>query len=126
MAQAFQDLTVWQRAIEMNVAVYRLTATFPKQEMYGLSSQMQRASVSVASNIAEGRGRLTPGEFKNFLGMAQGSNYEVQTQMAIVRAIGIGNTSLLDQANNLSIEVGRMLSSFIAKMSVSKKLEAKS
>jgi len=120
MAQPFQDLLVWQRAIEMNVAVYKLTATFPKQEMYGLSSQMQRASVSVASNIAEGRGRLTPGEFKNFLGMAQGSNYEVQTQMAIVRQLGMGDVSLLENANNLSVEVGRMLSSFISKMTILK------
>ena len=120
MAQPFQDLLVWQRAIEMNVAVYKLTATFPKQEMYGLSSQMQRASVSVASNIAEGRGRLTPGEFKNFLGMAQGSNYEVQTQMAIVRKLAMGDASLLENANNLSVEVGRMLSSFISKMNTSK------
>jgi four helix bundle protein len=120
MAQPFQDLLVWQRAIEMNVAVYKLTATFPKQEMYGLSSQMQRASVSVASNIAEGRGRLTPGEFKNFLGMAQGSNYEVQTQMAIVRKLAMGDASLLDIANHLSVEVGRMLSSLISKVNTSK------
>ena len=120
MAQPFQDLLVWQRAIEMNVAVYKLTATFPKQEMYGLSSQMQRASVSVASNIAEGRGRLTPGEFKNFLGMAQGSNYEVQTQMAIIRKLAMGDASLLDIANHLSVEVGRMLSSLISKVNTSK------
>jgi four helix bundle protein len=104
----------------MNVAVYKLTATFPKQEMYGLTSQMQRASVSVASNIAEGRGRLTPGEFKNFLGMAQGSNYELQTQMAIVRKLEMGDISLLESANNLSVEVGRMLSSLISKMNTSK------
>jgi len=120
MAQPFQDLLVWQRAIEMNVAVYRLTATFPKQEIYGLTSQMQRAAVSVASNIAEGRGRLTPGEFKNFLGMAQGSNYELQTQMAIVRRLEMGDASLLESANNLSVEVGRMLSSFISKMNTPK------
>ena len=120
MAQPFQDLLVWQRAIEMNVAVYKLTATFPKQEMYGLSSQMQRASVSVASNIAEGRGRLTPGEFKNFLGMAQGSNYEVQTQMAIIRKLAMGDASLLAIANHLSVEVGRMLSSLISKVNTSK------
>jgi four helix bundle protein len=120
MAQPFQDLLVWQRAIEMNVAVYKLTATFPKQEIYGLTSQMQRAAVSVASNIAEGRGRLTPGEFKNFLGMAQGSNYELQTQMAIVRQLKMGDASLLESANNLSVEVGRMLSSFISKMNISK------
>lgn len=79
MAQAFQDLTVWQRAMEMTVCVYNLTRTFPKDEQYGLVSQLRRASVSVASNIAEGRGRATEGEFRQFLGMAQGSTYEVQT-----------------------------------------------
>ncbi len=111
----------------MSVAVYRLTERFPKQEMYGLTSQLQRASVSVASNIAEGRGRLTPGEFRQFLGMAQGSNYEVQTQLAIVRKLGFLKPELLAEAEGLSIEVGRMLSSLIATVGPKpKKLEAKS
>ena len=114
MAQAFQDLQVWQRAIEMSVAVYRLTETFPRQEVYGLASQVQRAAVSVASNIAEGSGRLTQGEFRHFLGMAQGSNYEVQTQIAIARELGFARQELLERAEGLSIEVGRMLSSLIA------------
>jgi four helix bundle protein len=114
MAQAFQDLHVWQRAVEMSVSVYRLTEFFPKQEMYGLASQLQRASVSVASNIVELRGRLTPGEFRQFLGMAQGSNYEVQTQIAIVRKLGFARPESLSEAEGLSVEVGRMLSSLIA------------
>jgi four helix bundle protein len=127
MTQPYQDLHVWQRAVEMSVAVYRLTERFPKQEMYGLTSQLQRASVSVASNIAEGRGRLTPGEFRQFLGMAQGSNYEVQTQLAIVRKLGFLKPELLAEAEGLSIEVGRMLSSLIATVGPKpKKLEAKS
>ena len=81
MAQAFQDLTVWQSAMEMTVSIYTLTKAIPKEEMYGLTSQLRRASVSVASNIAEGRGRVTDGEFRQFLGIAQGSTYEVQTQL---------------------------------------------
>jgi four helix bundle protein len=64
LAQAFQDRIVWQRAMELTVMVYSLTKTFPKEEIYGLTSQLRRASVSVASNIAEGRGRGTEGEFK--------------------------------------------------------------
>ncbi len=72
MPQDFHDLTVWQRAIELTVCIYRLTQRFPKEETYGLISQLRRASVSVASNIAEGRGRLNPGEFRQFLGMALG------------------------------------------------------
>jgi four helix bundle protein len=70
MAQAFQDLLVWQRAMEMTVSIYRLTRSFPDDEKYGLISQLRRAAVSVASNIAEGRGRITEGEFRQFLGLA--------------------------------------------------------
>jgi four helix bundle protein len=71
MAQDFHDLKVWQKAIELTTCIYKLTRAFPKDEMYGLSSQMRRASVSVASNIAEGRGRLSPAEFRQFLGLSQ-------------------------------------------------------
>ena len=111
----------------MSVAVYRLTESFPKQEMYGLSSQLQRASVSVASNIAEGRGRLTNGEFRQFLGMAQGSNFEVQTQLLIARELGLGSLDRLQQAQSLNAEVGRMLTAFIATTTPkAQKLEAKS
>ncbi len=125
MSQRVEDLQVWQRAIQLSIAVYKLTATFPKQEMYGLSSQLQRAAVSVASNIAEGRGRLNNGEFRQFLGMAQGSNYEVQTQLFIAEELGLGTKDCIQLAKKLNAEVGRMLTAFIAKVSV-KKLEAKS
>jgi 23S rRNA-intervening sequence protein len=67
MGQDYQDLLVWQRAIEMTVSTYEATRTFPREEMYGLTSQLRRAAVSVASNIAEGRGRISQGEFRQFL-----------------------------------------------------------
>lgn len=114
MAQAFQDLLVWKRAMEMTVAIYGATRSFPHDEVYGLISQMRRAAVSVASNIAEGRGRLTEGEFRQFLGHAQGSNYEVQTQILVAKRMEMGNAELLDEAQSLSVEVGRMLSALIA------------
>ncbi len=114
MAQPFQDLLVWQRAIEMTVSIYALTQEFPKAEAYGLTSQLRRATVSVASNIAEGRGRLTQGEFKQFLGLAQGSNYEVQTQLIVAGRLMMGNSEMLSNAEGLSIEVAKMLSSLIA------------
>jgi four helix bundle protein len=79
MPQDFHDLTVWQRAIDLTVCIYKLTQKFPKEETYGLISQLRRASVSVASNIAEGRGRLNPGEFRQFLGIALGCTFEIQT-----------------------------------------------
>jgi four helix bundle protein len=113
MAQDYHDLVVWQRAIELTVCIYKLTRTFPKEELYGLISQMRRASVSVASNIAEGRGRLTPGEFRQFLGLAQGSTYELQTQLLVARKLGMGSDETLNEAELLSDEVSKMLGSFI-------------
>ena len=113
MAQAFQDLNVWQRAMEMTVCIYGLTRTFPKDEMYGLISQLRRASVSVASNIAEGRGRMTDGEFRQFLGIAQGSTYEVQTQLLVARQMKMGDQEILHKAEALCVETSKMLGAFI-------------
>jgi four helix bundle protein len=107
--QSFRDLNVWQRAIQLSVAIYRLTKDFPREELYGLSSQIRRASVSIPSNIAEGHGRLGTGEYRQFLGIARGSNFELQTQLEIARALGFGNSNLLDEAEGLSHEVGKMI-----------------
>jgi four helix bundle protein len=116
MADSFRDLLVWQRAIQMTLAIYRLTVGFPKEELYGLTSQIRRAGVSVASNIAEGYGRMSTGEYKQFLGMARGSNSEVQTQLVIARELGYGNTQVLQEAESLSIEVGKMLLAILRKL----------
>jgi len=116
MAQNFQELLVWQRAMEMTVAVYELSRSFPRDELYGLTSQLRRAAVSVASNIAEGRGRLTQGEFRQFLGLAQGSNYEVQTQILVAKQLSMGEPELLSKAESLSLETGKMLSGLIASL----------
>ena len=83
MARPYRDLLVWQKAKALAVKIYRVTETFPKSEVYGLRSQLRRAVVSIASNIAEGQGRLTPGEFQQFLGHARGSLLELETQLAI-------------------------------------------
>jgi len=122
MAKAYRDLVVWQRAIEMTVAVYKLSSRFPKDEMYGLTSQVRRASVSVASNIAEGYGRGTQGEYKQFLNIARGSNYEVQTQLVIARELGFGDTKDLGVADSLSAEVGKMIFTLIDRLGTSKAL----
>jgi four helix bundle protein len=116
MGQSFQDLLVWQRAMEMTVAIYESTQSFPREELYGLTSQLRRAAVSVASNIAEGRGRISQGEFRQFLGLAQGSNYEVQTQLLVAKRMKMGEPGSLSKAEGLSIEVGKMLSSLIASL----------
>jgi len=121
MTQDYRDLIVWERAIELTVCIYKLTRTLPKEELYGLTSQMRRASVSIASNIAEGRGRLTPGEFKQFLGIAQGSTYELQTQILVMRRLELGDSGKLDEAESLSNEVSKMLGSFIQSLSAATK-----
>jgi len=107
--QSFRDLVVWQKSIQMAVAVYHLTDGFPREEVYGLSSQMRRAAVSISSNIAEGHGRLSTREYRQFLGVARGSNFELQTQSEIARALGKGDSKLLNQAEGLSHEIGRMI-----------------
>jgi four helix bundle protein len=109
VVQSFRDLLVWQRSIQLSVAIYRLTKDFPREEIYGLTSQIRRAAVSVPSNIAEGQGRLSTGEFRQFLGVARGSNCEVQTQLEIARALGMGNPKLIEEAESLSHEVGKMI-----------------
>jgi|HubBroStandDraft_5_1064220.scaffolds.fasta_scaffold03519_4 four helix bundle protein len=109
MSHSFRDLTVWQRSMQLTVAIYRLTQEFPREEIYGLTSQIRRAAVSLPSNIAEGHGRLSKAEFRQFLGIARASNFELQTQIEIARSIGIGNSKLLNEAESLSHEVGKML-----------------
>jgi four helix bundle protein len=113
MGDSYRDLVVWQRSIQMTVAIYQLTASFPKEETYGLSSQLRRAGVSVASNIAEGYARLSTGEYKQFLGMARGSNSEVQTQLVIARELGFGSLQAVDKAEGLSNEVGKMMAAIL-------------
>ncbi len=109
MGDSFKDLVVWQRAIEMSLAIYKLTSTFPASEQFGLTGQLRRASVSVPSNIAEGYGNSSTGEYLSFLGHARGSNGEVQTQLIIARGLGFGSPESLLEAESLSNEVGRML-----------------
>jgi four helix bundle protein len=129
MAQDYRDLVVWQKAIQLSVCIYKLTQTFPKEELYGLCSQMRRASIFVASNIAEGRGRLNVAEFRQFLGLAQGSIYELQTQLIVAKALVLGDEAALTQADSLSNEVSKMLTSFIQRLNAGigrKKLVARS
>lgn len=78
-----KELKIWNKALELAVEIYKATEKFPREETYGLTSQIRRAAVSVPSNISEGAGRNTKGEFKQFLGIANGSSYEVQTQLMI-------------------------------------------
>ena len=119
MGDSFKDLVVWQRAIQLSLAIYKLTSSFPDSERFGLTNQLRRASASIASNIAEGYGKSSRGEYILFLGHARGSNFEVQTQLAIADGLGFGNASARRLAGELSEEVSRML---VAMMNKLKKL----
>jgi four helix bundle protein len=114
--EAFHDLIVWQRAVELSLAIYKLTSSFPSSEQFGLTSQLRRASVSVASNIAEGYGRSTKGEYVLFLGHARGSNCELLTQLVISKGLGFGKESERTLAEGLANEVGRMLVAMMNKL----------
>jgi len=83
--------------------------------MYGLTSQLRRSAVSIPSNIAEGQGRLSTGEFRQFLGIARGSNFELQTQLEIARTLKFGDAGLMSEAEGLSHEVGRMIHAILDK-----------
>jgi four helix bundle protein len=115
MVQSFRELIVWQRSIQLAASVYRLTQLFPKEETYGLSNQMRRSAVSIPSNIAEGHGRLSIGEYRQFLGVARGSNFELRTQLEIARVLGIGAVGNIDETESLSHEVGKMLYAILSK-----------
>ncbi len=85
----FRNLQVWKDAIELAVEIYKITGTFPVSEKYNLTSQLNRSAVSVPSNIAEGAGRNTNGEFNQFLGIATGSSYEMETQFIVANKLGL-------------------------------------
>jgi four helix bundle protein len=114
MVQAYRDLTVWQKAFDLVITVYQKTQDFPKHELFGLTGQVRRAAISIPSNIAEGRGKLTKGEFKLFLGHARGSLAELETQILIARHLNylndIEGSKLMEQI----AEVGRLLNGLLS------------
>ena len=113
MARHYKELVVWQRAMELVTEVYRVTADFPDAEKFGLVSQLRKAAVSVPSNIAEGQGRLTAGEFKEFLGHARGSLFETETQLIIAKDLQLIGEGKLEEMHELIDEVGRLLNGLL-------------
>jgi four helix bundle protein len=114
--QSFRDLQVWQRSMELTVAVYRLTQGFPREEAFGLTAQLRRSAVSVPSNVAEGHGRMNPREFRHFLPIARGSNCELQTQLELAGALGLADPQQLNTAHTLSQEVDKLLFGLLGKL----------
>lgn len=107
--QHYRELIVWQKAISFVEAIYRVTEEFPRSEIYGLTSQLRRAAVSVPSNIAEGQGRSTTRDFLHFLSMAQGSLMEVETQITIAQRLRYLNEQVETQLLEATAEIGRLL-----------------
>ncbi|MGH9509065.1 MAG: four helix bundle protein [Terriglobales bacterium] len=112
MAQTYRDLRVWQKAVTMVTDIYKLTQSFPKQELYGLTSQIRRAAVSIPSNIAEGKGR-TNRDFSRFLMHARGSLWELETQLQIALNLGYVSKEALDACLQQTAELGRMLNGML-------------
>jgi four helix bundle protein len=111
--RSYRDLVVWQKAMDLVERVYLVTRAFPREEVYGLTSQLRRSSVSILSNIAEGQSRMTSGEFIQFLGIARGPLAEVETQLILAQRLDYltmdSSKSLLD----LGSDIGRLLNGLL-------------
>ena len=103
-----EDLKIWNKAMNIAESTYLLSTDFPKEEKFGLTSQIRRSAVSVPSNIAEGAGRNTKGEFKNFLGIASGSTYELFTQLILSYKLKLVEKELVDPIIREVLEVQKM------------------
>ena len=114
MAGSYRDLVAWRKAMILVVQIYRATRTFPKDELYGLTSQLRRAAVSVPSNIAEGQARYSRREFHHFLANARGSLAEVETQIMLASDLAYLPSKEADVLLIKAAEVGRILNGLIA------------
>lgn len=112
----FRELKVWQKAHQLTLSVYKATRRFPKDEMYGLTSQMRRAGTSITANIAEGSGRGTDPEMVRFLQIAMGSATELEYLLLLARDLAYLNEMIHDHLTNEATQVKRMLTSFIQKL----------
>ncbi len=113
---SYKNLIVWQKAVELVTAVYEITRSFPPSELYGLMSQLRRAAVSIPSNIAEGQGRATKGEFLQFLCHARGSIFEVETQLVIAAKLGYISNETEERLNSKTTEVARILNGLLTSL----------
>ncbi|MDM4771350.1 four helix bundle protein [Solimonas sp. SE-A11] len=113
MAALYEDLVVWQKAMALTREVYLLAKCLPDDERFGLISQLRRCAVSVPSNIAEGQGKASSGEFRNHLGHARGSLYELQTQLRLTVELGYVSTARADGVREQATEVARLLNALM-------------
>jgi four helix bundle protein len=111
--RSYRELIAWQKAMDFVAEVYRATRTFPKEEIYGITSQLRRAAVSIPSNIAEGQGRQTTGEFRQFLGHARGSLLETETQILLSERLEYLDSKTTEVIVEHAAELGRILNGLI-------------
>lgn len=104
----FEDLKIWQKAMNITENCYKASENFPKEEKYGLTSQLRRSAVSIPSNIAEGAGRNTNGEFRQFLGIANGSSFELLTQLYLSKRLNLITEEKVRPIINEVLEVTKM------------------
>jgi four helix bundle protein len=116
-----KEIKIWNRAIDLAVEVYKATADFPTEEKYGLTSQIRRSVVSIPSNISEGAGRNSNNEFVHFLGVANGSSFELQTQLIISNRLQLLNDKTVDPLLKELNELQKMTYSFIKTLQVTRK-----
>jgi len=112
----YQDLIVWQKAMDLVEEVYKTSKNFPREKIYGLTSQLRRAAVSIPSNVAEGQGRTTTPDFLRHLSIAYGSLREVETQILIATRIGFLAQERCYDIMNSANEVGRLLNGLMASL----------
>ncbi len=112
----YRNLQVWQLAIDISLKIYQATSSFPQEERFGLSSQLRRASVSIASNIAEGHARKAQKEFRRFLHLAKGSLAEVETQLIISSKLNYLSSDVAEELFQLTEQESRMLSGLIGSL----------
>ena len=114
--QSYKDLVVWQKSFKVATQIYKITQKMPKEEIYGLTSQMRRAAVSIPSNIAEGYSRHSVGAYRQFLLISLGSKSELETQLLLCKEIGYLHEKDINLVFSLLNEVGKMLNSIIKKL----------
>jgi four helix bundle protein len=114
--QDFRNLVVWQKSHELALGIYRLSRDFPREELYGLASQMRRAAVSIPSNIAEGCGRGSDPDFARFLVIAMGSSSELEYQLLLAKDLGYVETTMHESLERKIMEIKKMLSSLIQRV----------
>jgi four helix bundle protein len=116
VVRGYQDLLIWQKAMDLAKYVYRLSGSLPRHELYGLASQLQRAAVSVPSNIAEGQSRLHTAEFRQFLYHALGSLAEVDTQLLLAQDFGYLAAGDTAEAEELIVELRKMIHTLVSRL----------